>query len=345
MPLAAITFLTPSGAFIALAVALPLVASAFATARVAAVRRLLHLPPARRATAGVETVSLAAVPLLLALAAAGPALSSSVGQRTRASTEAIFVIDVSRSMAAAAGPHSPTRLAQAKAAAIELRRALPDVRVGVSSLTTELLPHLFPTSDQASFDSTVDQALAILKPPPPAFQAVATTFDPLAGLAGQGFFKPSTKHRVAVLLTDGESTVFDPKAVGAALNPPRSQPNPSGFPVQPAQPRVNLLVLRFGGAGDRIYRRNGSIDPAYSPDLRAPEFAGELARDAGGRAFTGASLAGIGAALRSLLAPGPNTAKVTAGTTTKATRLAPYVALATVVPLGLLVWRRNLVSL
>jgi hypothetical protein len=285
--------------------------------------------------------SLAAVPLLLALAAAGPAIRSPAGRAILDSTEAIFVFDVSGSMGAAAGPHAPTRLAQAKAVAISLRDAVPDARAGVSSITTQLLPELFPTADESAFAGTVAGALGVLKPPPPALQQIATTFDPLATLRDQGFFDPSTKHRVAILLTDGETTTYFPQNVGQRLTAAVPPSSTFGRP-RPIQAPVALLVVRFGGPGDRIYRPDGTIDPGYRPEFNAPAKIAELAQDTHGLAFDARSLQAARVALQAAVGAGPSSTKTTAQTTT---RLAPYVALLALAPLGFLVWRRNLVSL
>ena len=173
-------FLSPSGALVACAVALPLGAAAVAAARHARTRRVLGLGP--RSLSIVELASLAAVPLLLALAAAGPAIRRPAGPGILDKTEAIFVFDVSGSMGAAASRHAPTRMAQATAGALALRDAIPDASAGVASITTQLLPELFPTPDKTLFAETIDGAIGVLKPPPPAFQVVATTFDPIAAL-------------------------------------------------------------------------------------------------------------------------------------------------------------------
>jgi hypothetical protein len=332
--------LSPSGALIAFAVALPLAAALIAAARHARVRAVLALrPPRGRNT--VEVASLAAVPLLLALAAAGPAIRSPAGRGILDSTEATFVFDVSRSMAAAAGPHAPTRLAQAKTVALQLREAVPDARAGVASLTTQLLPELFPTVDETAFAGTVNRALGVLKPPPPAFQVLATTFDPLAALRDQGFFRAGTRHRVAVLLTAGESTTYFPQNVGERLAGTLPAPSFFGRPQQP-QPPVKLLIVRFGGANDRVYRPDGSVDPGYRPDLRAPEIVAELSKAAHGRALDASQLAAAKGALRTAVGSGPTSKRTT---TIKMTRLALYAALAALVPLALVIWRRNVAAL
>src|SRR6202035_960764 len=100
--------------------------------------------------------------------AAGPSLRTHTGPRIRTDAEAIFIFDTSRSMAAAANVNAPTRLEAAQSAALQLRdQSIPEVPSGVASLTTELLPHLFPTPDVDAFNSTVENALGVEKPPPP----------------------------------------------------------------------------------------------------------------------------------------------------------------------------------
>jgi len=343
--LGSLVFLSPSGALVAIAVALPLASALVAAVRHSRVRAVLRLrPPQGHNT--LELASLAAVPLFLALAAAGPAIRSPAGRSLLDSTEAIFIFDVSRSMAAAPGPHAPSRLAEAKADAVDLRDAVPDVRAGVASLTTQLLPELFPTADEMAFTGTVDRALGVLKPPPPAFGVTATTFDPLAALRDQGFFGPSTRHRVAVLFTDGESTTYFPQNVGERLSGAQPAPLTPGLFGQQQQQQVEapvkLLVLRFGGARDRIYKADGSVDPGYRPDLRAPEIVAELARDAHGFAFDADQLGAAKRTLRGAVGTGPRSAHTT---TMKTTRLAVYAAVLALLPLGLLVWRRNVTAL
>jgi hypothetical protein len=278
--------------------------------------------------------------LLFALAAAGPATRAAAGRPLLDSTETIFVFDVSRSMAAARAPHAQSRLDEAKAAAVRLRASVADARAGVASITTQLLPELFPSADQRAFVETIDGAIGTLKPPPPAFQIVATTFDPLASLRDQGFFAPQTRHRVAVLLTDGETTTFFPQAVGQRLT--GTLPVQTFGRSQPIQPPVKLIVIRFGSARDRIYRADGSVDAGYRPDLRAEEHVSALVRAARGRLFDGDQVGTATAALRAAVGSARKNGRTT---TMETTRLAPYVALAAFVPLGLLLWRRNLVAL
>ena len=195
--LASLTFLTPFGGIVAVAVVAPLAAYLFAAAHNARGRAVLGLTvaaPTRR----WELFAIVLVPLLLGAAAAGPALRSHVGRRIRTDAQAIFIFDTSRSMAASAGRHAPTRFAQAQAAAITLRaEAIPEIPAGVSSLTTEMLPHLFPTADEEAFNSVVKNALGVEKPPPPflLYGVRGTSFGALALLRTQGYFDPTTKEK------------------------------------------------------------------------------------------------------------------------------------------------------
>jgi hypothetical protein len=334
---ATLTFLTPAAALVALAVLLPLAAAAYAAARSRRGRALLGLaaPPRDRVV-----VALAAVPLLLALAAAEPVLRSHTGRRVRLDAQAIFVFDTSRSMAASAGRGAPTRLALAKAAAVRLRTdAIGGVPTGVASLTTQLLPHLFPTLDEPTFASTVRNVIGVEQPPPPAlgFGLPGTSYTALQNLRNQGFFTPWSRKRLAVLLTDGESGPYEPRGVADALvgdSPPES------FVTQnePAQARVSLVVVRVGGAGDRIYDRDGSVEATYRPDPKAASIVSSLAAETKGRAFTAGELGPAGRALRAFLGPGKD---ATRGVRVRNFNLAPFAVAAALIALALVVWRRN----
>lgn len=319
---------------------LPLVGFAAAAVRSRRGRALLGLgaPPPDRLL-----LALVLVPLLLALAAAEPVLRSHTGRRVRLDAQAIFVFDTSRSMAASAGPGAPTRLAQAKAAAVQLRRdAIAGVPSGVASLTTQLLPHLFPTLDEPTFDATVRNVIGIEQPPPPAlgFGLPGTSFTALGNLRNQGFFTPWSKHRLAVLLTDGESGPYEPRGVAGALvgdSPPESFVQSS----EPLEASVGLVVVRVGGPGDRIYGRHGAVEATYRPDPNAATIVSTLAADTKGRAFTAAQLAAAGAALRELLGPGK---EATHGVRVRNLNLAPFAVVGALVALAAVLWRRNVTA-
>jgi hypothetical protein len=235
------TWLTPWAAFAVALVVVPVVARAVAGRRVARATMLLGLPaPARRP----RRVPIFVVVLALAAAAlAQPCLRTTTRARARTDAAAFVVLDISRSMAAAP-PGGPTRLERAERVAVAARASVPGVPVGVATLTDRVLPDLFPTVDQTTFDSVV-RSLGIEDPPPRETSTVATTFDALAALAGNGFFRRSETRRAVLLVTDGESRPFDAAAVRSAL----------------ARARIRLVTVRVGSGADRI-----PGEPAYRPD-------------------------------------------------------------------------------
>ena len=313
------TFLSPLGGLLALLVVAPLAAAVVASRRAARGRRLIGLAPPPRGRDAVLP-ALAAVPLLLGLAAAQPALRTHRAAEIRTDAEAFFVLDVSRSMLASAGPHAPPRLARARADALRLRDAIPEVPAGIVSMTDRVLPHLFPTVDEAAFATTLRDAIGIERPPPEAIEPNATSCASLADLGTQGYFQPSTKTRIVVLLTDGECRPFDTAAVASALH------------------GAKLLIVRIWNADERVYTPRGAIEEAYRPDPSGAQRMEALASAAGGRAVEASHLGAASAALRADAGKGPTRRR---GVDVRTTTLAPYTALLALAPLGFLVWRRN----
>lgn len=299
-------------------------------------RRGLGLPPPSRGRLGY---ALAAVPLLLGLAATQPAIESTSIQHLRTDAEALFVFDVSGSMDAAAGPSAPTRLQQAQTAAIELRDAVPDVPSGIATLTTQVLPELLPSRDVSAFDTTVGRVIGVEEPPPPilSYGALGTSFDSLSYIRGEGYFAPSAKHRLLVLMTDGESAPYDPQATATALTQPSTTSLFSGVAAQTDWP-ISLLIVRVGRSTDHIYAADGTIDAAYRSEPHASTIATTLATLAHGSAYTTSNLAGATAAMRRLLGSGH---AVRAGRTTRMLPLTRAIAILALLLTGCLVWRRN----
>ena len=309
-----VEFLTPLAALVAAAAVVPLAAWLVADRRVARTRAALRLRPSR-VRGWWAPVAIAAALACVALAAAQPVLSSASGRAFERDGEVFVVIDTSESMRAG----SPTRISRALVAARKIDDALRGVRVGIASDTDRVLPHLFPTIDQADFRATLRAAIGVDRPPPSRLYVEATGFDALSSLATGHFFRPGRGARVAVLLTDGESRSFAAEDVASAL----------------ARRHVRLFLVRFWGAGDRIagddvYRP----DPASAAELRA--FADALHS----RVYDEHELGAATAAIRSALGP-PRPVPPPPGATT-ARPLAPYAMLAALLPLGLLVWRRDI---
>jgi hypothetical protein len=313
---------TPGWAVVAVLVALPLVALAVGLRRRDRVLHALALDrPARRA-AVVPAVALAGIALLVGTAAAQPVVVDDAERPVRRDAEALFVLDVSRSMLAAPAPGAPSRFDRARGLALRLRAAIPAVPAGVASLTDRALPHLFPSADARAFTSTLDRAVRVGRPLPLVGGGRATSFAPLAAVAGRGYFGEDVERRVAVVLTDGESTPFDVAGLRAELA---------------EAPPLEILFVRLSAAGERVFRRGGSAE-GYRTDRRAGEELSRLAAALGAEVVSEAEPARAESLLQGALGRGPTRAVRERRSTTA---LAPFVLAAALAPLGLLVVARN----
>ena len=287
---------------------MPLAALVAAQRRHQAVATGLGLKPPPLRLAFVRAAVLAGALLLLGLAAARPALRTEEGRVVRTDAQAFFVVDVSRSMLAASGPQAPTRLERAKSVVLRLRASIPEVPAGVAGLTDRVLPYVFPTSDAGVFAGVLARAVIAESPPPREVRSVATSFDALADLQRRGFFPRGAKRRLCVVVGDGESRPFASDEVGAALL---------------ASPSCRLLVVRVGGAGERIFEPGGRPESQYRPLETAAASVQTLVAATGGRAFDEGAVAEAGRALGTLAGTGP---KSHVGTGVSTTELAPYLA-------------------
>ena len=316
-----LTFLSPAGGLVALAIVVPTAALLLAERRVARARDLLRLTAPRVEDWRTIVAALAAIPLLLGVAASQPAVRTQHGTRLRTDAQALFVLDISRSMSASTEPRGRSRLARAREVALRLHAGLTEVPSGVATLTDRVLPDLFPIGDAAAFASTV-QHVGIEQPPPQSIAVNATTLAPLADVATEGYYSPAARKRLLVVLTDGESQSFSAAAIARALG---------------AGPGVSLLLVRFWAENERVFRLSGQPE-SYRPDPESgPALAG-LAAATGGRVFAEGDLGPATAFARSALGTGPTTAR---GREVRTTPLAPYVAAAALVPLLFVLRRRN----
>lgn len=301
------TFLTPLGGLVALAALLPIAAALRARARTEAVRRRLGLPAPTARTLLRPLLAAAAV-ALLGLAAAQPALTSTSRPRSRTDAQAVFVLDISRSMAASSSPAAATRLDRAARAAVKLRQAIADVPSGVLTLTDRVLPDLLPVADVAGFDDVALHAVQIESPPPQQTAARATGYSALSQISSGNVFAPSAARRIVVLLTDGESEPVQTSDVARALSGDR------------------FLAVRFWNANESVYDVDGTPEAAYRPDPSGRATLHDLAAALGGRSFDESNLRSAAGYLRSLAGGGPT---AQAGATSRRQRpLAPYVVLA-----------------
>jgi hypothetical protein len=325
-----LSFLSPVGFFLVLAVALPLLGLALFEQRAARIRHLLGLrtpAPRRRIELSVAFLALAT---LLALASAQPVLAITHSRPARSDAEMLVVFDTSRSMQASLARGRPTRLERSKSFAVKLRSLLGDVPVGAAGMTDRVLPYLFPTPNAEVFDDTVAQSIAIERPPPQGDYALsgnahtrATTLAALAAVATRNYFTPGVTHRLLVVLSDDESNPFVESNIGVVFR---------------KRPRVHTIFVRFWNARERIWLPNGHVDDGYRPDPTGARTEETLAVSTHGRAFTEGQLQAVVAAAHAALGTGSLESRPIDRARTP---IAGWVALVALVPLGFVLRRRN----
>ena len=305
----------------ALALAIPLVGLALAARREQRAGSMLRLPPPPPARRLPRVLALVAVLGLLGLAATQPALRTTTTARVRTDAQAFFIVDISRSMMASRTATSPTRLARAKQAALEIRGAIPQVASGIATLTNRVLPDLFPTADQNVFEQTMRKAVAIEQPPPTTSNVLATSLGALGSIETQNFFSPAARKRLVIVLTDGESAAFDPAKVAHDLRVP---------------PGAKLIVVHVWNDTESVFT-NGQREQGYHLH---PESSQQLTsiQEAlgGGHVYSEHGVGAASRAARAALGSGPTKVE---GKTERTRTLAPYVALLALLPLLLLLPR------
>jgi hypothetical protein len=326
MPAAALTVLSPWAALIAVPACGAVVAAALGRRRAQAVRQVLRLPPPDPDRSVLRLALLAVVVALLAISAAQPAVAHDRHVSIRRDAQALFVFDISRSMAASARLRAPTRLDRAVAAAVRLRAGVPGISAGVATLTDRVLPNLLPVADTTAFDRVVERGLSIESPPPRASAVRATSYNALEGIPGAGYFDPQAKSRIVVVLTDGESAPVQTAEIEAAFA---------------AHPGYHVLFVRFWRSNEAVYDADGHAEANYHPDPAAAAALEALAGAIHGSVYDEGSLAAAGSRLRSLAGSGP--AFASAGVVRTTSPLAPFTAAAALVAalalIGLPAWR------
>jgi hypothetical protein len=318
---ATLQFLTPAAALAAPAALVPAAAAIVQSRRRKKMLATLGLDPASIGRRFGVAAAAAAASALLIVAAAQPVLRRSQPRAIRTDAQLFVVFDTSRSMAARGSPSSRTREERAKAFAIAFRSALPGFEAGVASFTDRLLPHLLPSSDLATFDATVDQAVGIDRPPPSEQLAVATTYDMLWQLPNASAFSPHARRRLLVLLTDGESQKYSPAHVFESLR----------------SAHAALLLVRFWRSDERVFAHGRLADYVPTPSSSGP-LAALGALSVGGRVFGERDVSAAAKAARSFFGRGP-TRRIDGRRRT--VPLAPWVTLLALLPLGLVLGRRG----
>lgn len=316
-------FLTPTSGLVALVVILPLTALALISLRARDVRAALGLPdPSARALAW-PAAALLVVAALIGLAVAQPVVARSAARPVRTDAEAFFLLDTSRSMLASVGADGVARIDREKVEALKLRNAIPEVRAGIASITDRVLPHLMPVLDASLFGTTIDQAIDIEAPPPIAYLSTGvTTYAVLSAFVAGGLFEPTTKRRLLVVLTDGESRPYNVAGIGSLLR---------------RQPAVRLILIHVWDARERVYT-NGVPEAAYQPQLSSTPGLKRLADASSGRVFSEAQLAEAIQTERRFLGSG-RTAEARRASVRRS--LAPFLLLGTLPSLLFLAIRRS----
>lgn len=316
-----VSFLTPAGLAVALVVLVPLVALALSELRARRIRQALGLVAPRRGVTILLGLAVLSAGVLVGAAAAQPVLERGATRHERTDVNGYVVIDSTRSMLAAATPRSASRIARARLVARELRAAVPELRVGIASLTDRVLPHLFPTLAEDVYAATLRHSIGIEQPPPSRRRVNATDLNALLQLGPQGFYPATPERRILVVVSDFEADPFSITKLGAGLRRQRIEP----------------VFVHVWGPRERIF---GAIaDAGFRPDPGSVATVRDLATASRGRAFAEAETEQAARALRDLLGEGT---RRPLWHERSRTQLAPWLSLAALVPLGFVLWRRNL---
>jgi hypothetical protein len=316
-------FLTPAGALFGLAALVPLAVFLARQRRARQVRAALGLGEPSLGSRLPLALALAAVPGLIGLAAAQPVIEESRSRPERTDAEAYVVLDVTRSMLAAADPDAPRRIDRARTLAVELRDSLPELPIGVVSLTDRLLPHAFPTTDRRVFVATAYKSVEVDRVGSAIGGTLVTSLEALTEAPMNNYFPPRAQKRLLVVLTDGESLPLQGGLERAFAK---------------ASPPIETILVHFWDEDERIYFA-GVAEGGYRPQRGAKQTLERVASLIGGRVLSGDDPNAVIAAARDFLGQGRTRQRELEG---ERRALMPWVTLAAVVPLGLILVRRNL---
>jgi hypothetical protein len=316
-----LSFLTPWGALFALAAIAPLAVFLARQRRASKVRGVLGLEEPSVRSRVPLAVALAAIPGLIGLAAAQPVVNESRSRPERVDAEAFVVVDITRSMLASSGATSPTRIDRARRLAVRLRDELPEIPIGVVSMTDRLLPHAFPTTDRRVFVATIEKSVDIDRPGSSIGGTVVTALQSLSEIPRHEYFRARTRKRLLVVFTDGESLPLQ-----AGLEQAFRQ----------AAPKIETIFVHLWNQEERIYA-TGVAEGGYRPQRASEATLDRVASLVGGRVL--AENDDLPAVARQIVGEGETRKRELEG---ERLALMPYVTLAAVLPLGFLLYRRNL---
>ena len=299
----------------------PLAALALSESRARRVREALGLGRPSGLLTALLAVSVAAAGALVGAAAAQPVLERGATRHERTDVNAYVLVDATRSMLAASAPEGPSRLARARTAAQELRTRSTSSRSASPPSPTVCSR----TSSRHSTRTSTPRPWSTRSGSNGRRRARrrrnATDLGALQQLGAQGFFPATPERRIVVVLSDFETDPFSITKLGATLR----------------RQRLETILVHVWDGEERIF--GGLGDAGYRPDPGSVETVTKLARAAHGRAFAETELESAKGALRALLGEG---ASRPLWEERSRTELAPWLSLAALVPLGFILWRRNL---
>jgi hypothetical protein len=320
---ASLGFASPWGALLVLAAAVPIAALIAIGTRARRIRAATGLPEPTGRLRHLPLAALALGAVLVGVAATQPVVQRDATRLARADVEAWVVIDTTRSMLAQRDPDSPMRLDRAKDVAEAVRKTLPEVPVGIASLTDRVLPHLFPSVDEDVFRVTLDRAIGVENPPPQSgFLAQVTRLDAIGRMNELNFFGPTARRRVIVVITDGESLPFAADRLAKKLSGP---------------PAIEPVFVHVWSSADRVFTR-GVPEPGYRPDPISGPVLETLATVTRSRLFRDGQAGEAAAEARRLAGEGPTLER---GERRVRLALSPYLAAAAFLPFGLVLLRRD----
>jgi hypothetical protein len=318
-----LVFLTPLGGLIALAALIPLAVWRNRERRLRALREALRLPEPTPRSRLTLVGALVAVCALLGLAATQPVVATTRALPERTDAQVFVVMDTSRSMMASSAPGEPTRFDRAREIALALRLALPEVPMGVASSTSQVLPHLFPTTDRRVFEATLEDSVAIERPPPNYSASLATALQGLDAVPTKNYFPKTAEERVLVVLTDGESQPLEsPSDLSSAFG---------------GKPQVETFVVRLWDEDERIFE-TGAAEVGYRPIIGSDAQLEQIASLMKAEVLAESEAGQLPELVAAAVGEGPTTTREQEG---RRRALMPWITLLAMLPLGFVLFRRN----
>jgi hypothetical protein len=249
MAASTLVFLTPTAGLVGLAFILPLAAFVAREVRSARVRSGVGLTSPTIRSRVLRPFGLVLVAALVAATAAQPALRDVGGGDMRTDAEIYLTFDVSRSMEAASTRDGDQRLERALHLARKAHSALRDVPTGVSTITTRMMPLLFPIMDDRGVSAVLDHSVAILQPPPTPLSAPrASQLGAISYAAHRTYFSRTARRRALVVFSDLDSDFFGLSGTLAGLRRARIEP----------------FLVRVARPGEKIFDSEGRPAPYRS---------------------------------------------------------------------------------